>query len=70
MKKIYCDQCETDLTLTSNSINWRIVVSSELIQIDERLPVSDMHIYPQIQGMLHFCSMLCLKKWINGEKDD
>jgi len=70
MNKIYCDACETDLSSTSNSIDWRIVLSSERMPIDNRFPVTDIHIYPPFEGVRHFCTVRCLNKWLNGEKND
>jgi len=64
--QINCDTCGRDLTLTGNSIDYRIVIHSERIPAAEG-PVTDMMIHPAVPQPLHFCHIPCLKKWIAAQ---
>lgn len=62
-----CENCNNDISYTTNSINWRIAL------VNERIPscggvVTDMMIYPQLENDLRFCGLGCLKSWVNKEK--
>jgi hypothetical protein len=59
---ITCDSCERDLTLTTNSIDYRLVLKSERKLCAEGA-VTDMLIYPPINSDKHFCGLGCLQKW-------
>lgn len=64
--EIRCDQCDKDLTYTTNSIDWRLALTNEAKAIKPGIQVvTDMMIYPAIKHNSHFCGLNCLQKWIN-----
>jgi hypothetical protein len=66
MKKIqvFCDGCKRDITTTGNSIDYRLVLKSEIIPSGGG-SVTDMLLYPIIEEDVHFCGLNCLKIWTN-----
>lgn len=60
---ITCDTCERDLTTSSNSINYRVLLKSERIPSEGGI-VTDMMAYPPIASSLHFCHVKCLKEYV------
>lgn len=62
---INCDNCNSDLTSTTNQIDYRLKL------MDERIPsqngmVTLMAMYPTLKdGSKHFCGLGCLKVWIS-----
>ena len=53
MIKINCDYCDRDVSESSNSVDYRIVVKSESIP-SCGAPVTDMFIDPEILQDYHF----------------
>ena len=62
--KVTCDSCERDITTSSNSVDYRIVLMSEGIPSTGGA-VTDMWIEPQFRQPLHFCGINCLKQWLD-----
>jgi len=62
-EKITCNHCGRDLTTTTNSIDYRLSLTSDRIQPRSSC-CTDMMIYPIIEEDAHFCSLVCLKNWI------
>jgi hypothetical protein len=58
---VSCNGCGKDLSSTSNSEDYRIVLKSECIPCHGGV-VTDMAMYPQIEKPMHFCSIECLKR--------
>lgn len=63
MEHIKCDNCSVDLSLTSNSVDYRLTLKNEHIPCHEGV-VSDMYIRPIILHNMHFCGLGCLSKWL------
>jgi hypothetical protein len=63
-KKTTCDTCKEDLTCTTNSIDYKIVLDCEFIPSCGGV-VTDMSIERQLKRAYHFCCIVCLKKFIN-----
>jgi hypothetical protein len=58
-RKVTCESCGIDLTVSSNSIDWSLRL------INRQIPscggaVTDMMIYPSFKGDLDFCGEDCL----------
>lgn len=52
-----------DLSLTNNSIDYRLRLSDEMIPCNEGVALMAMR-YPSLKdGDHHFCGLGCLKKW-------
>lgn len=65
MKPVLCDWCGRNLTYTSNSEDYRILLCSEPLHSDGRGTVTDMGIEPQIDKPKHFCNLRdCLLRWV------
>lgn len=63
--KVTCDQCTRDLSETTNSVDYRILLGNEYIPAVPDVAVTDMMIMPPFeQGKHHFCHVGCLKKWV------
>lgn len=62
-EKVSCDSCGRDITTSGNSIDYRIVLQSEVVPF-EGIGCTDMMIWPQIKGAKHFCGITCLKTWV------
>lgn len=72
MKKVevFCDNCGSDLTWTSNCEGWRLALINDPIPNKGGL-VTSMNVYPHLDKNCHFCSTSCLQKWVDeyfGEK--
>lgn len=64
MFKILCDTCGCDLSETTNSIDYRILLKNEVIGCRPG-HVTDMMVYPPLPpGELHFCSTNHLKQFL------
>ena len=63
MKEILCSFCGHDLTISSNSIDYRILLKRENIPPCDGA-VTDMAVYQEIEEDKHFCGLGCLKEWI------
>ena len=62
-QEIRCDNCKKDLSLTSNSIDYRLRFSDEIIKSHDSA-VTEVKIYPSLKdGDCHFCGLGCLKMW-------
>lgn len=61
--KITYDHCLSDITYTSNYIDFRIVLDSEQ-KASLSGAVTSMHIDDPLPKPKHFCHSQCLKKWI------
>lgn len=61
--KILCDSCQANLTQTTNSIDYRLKLSCEVIPCHKGA-VTDMMVYPPIDADKHFCSKGCLQKYV------
>ncbi len=64
--KITCDNCNSDLTESSNSVDYRIKLYSQRMPCHDGA-VFDMLISPQIPEPMHFCGLGCLSIWVKGE---
>lgn len=62
MKSVTCDACGQDLTLTGNSVDYRLVLAAEPIP-SWGGAVTDMLIHPPVERPHHFCSLRCLDDW-------
>lgn len=64
--EIKCDCCGNDLSVTGNSVDWRIVVKNEPIP-NWGGAVTDVNIQPSLEeSPLHFCGKSCLKKFVSA----
>ena len=62
-REIWCDNCERDITKTSNSIAYRLRLCDEIIPSHDGA-VTDMMTYPHLpDGECHFCNLKCLIEW-------
>ena len=59
---ITCDGCNRDLTTTSNSVAYRLILKVENIPSRGGW-VTAMMAYPPITEPMHFCNLSCLDKW-------
>lgn len=66
MKKaeITCDACNEDLTETSGSPRFRLVLSSEAVRFIGNTMTLAI-VYPPIERSHHFCNLKCLSEWVN-----
>ena len=60
--KVTCDQCNKDITMSTNCEDWRIILASEAIPAKGDI-VTLLHIYKPIETK-HFCGVECLKTWV------
>ncbi len=70
MEKIHvtCDACERDLTYTSNSEEWRIVLSNEAIpNTPGCYMLTAANRPPLLERTYHFCGKRCLSEWLKKE---
>jgi hypothetical protein len=69
MKKveITCDGCGRDLTTTSNSVDYRLVLASESKPGYGSGFYTDMMVYPPVDRAHHFCDLACLDHWRSRE---
>lgn len=69
VRKITCDNCETDLTYTGNCYDYRLVLASQSIGREytgEAVAVTAMHVPDPMPQAAHFCGMRCLDEWLTG----
>lgn len=64
-RAIFCDQCMSDITYTSNCEDWRILLMSQGKQSVGGV-VTSMAIRPPISEALHFCCLVCLKAYVSS----
>lgn len=62
-RKVTCDSCGADLTVTGNSVDYRVLLRSEALP-SWGGAVTDMMIHPPIRQPMHFCGIACLKKGV------
>lgn len=63
-QEITCDNCQRDLSKTSNCVDYRLRLSEEWISPNSGF-VTSMMIYPSLKdGDCHFCGLGCLKAWV------
>lgn len=61
--RIVCDNCNSDLTDTGNSIDWRLALINERKECRD-VAVTNMMIYPSIDRDAYFCGLGCLRAWL------
>jgi hypothetical protein len=64
--KVTCDQCERNITSTSNCEGWRIALLNERIPSRGGL-VTLMSSHPHLDKDCYFCSFKCLFDWIKRQ---
>jgi hypothetical protein len=72
--RVTCDHCHLDITYTRNSVDYRVVVGSQVVPT---LPnsdgvgtmVTDMMIYDPFPETAYFCSKQCLFRWAQSKGD-
>lgn len=57
--KIFCDSCELDITHSNDLVDYRLVLSNE-----SKTPTTAV---PWLNSIKHFCTPMCLKKWVNND---
>lgn len=62
MKNITCDFCNTNLTETSNSVDYMIALKNERIPTTPGA-VTDINIEPKMHKDFDFCGVDCLVQW-------
>lgn len=67
MNKVLCDQCQSDISTTWNSVNWSITLKNRQIPCHSAV-VTDVMIHPQLNKDMDFCGLVCLTRWINRDK--
>ncbi len=60
---VICDNCNRDLTTTTNSVDYRLKLMHENI-IPHSGPVTDVMFCRRFEGDKHFCNVYCLKEWM------
>lgn len=65
MKTYKCDLCDSDITYTTNSVDYRIILKSEKIPTNPNYTITDMGIRNPIEGEHCFCSIACLDKFVS-----
>lgn len=60
---VTCDNCGNDLTISGNSVDWRIALINEPIPHSAGV-VTDMMIYPHMKADAFFCGRSCLKQFV------
>lgn len=66
MIKINCDFCESDLSITSNAVDYKLVLKNELIPSEAEAVTLKM-VHPILERNKHFCGIDCLKRWVDVE---
>lgn len=64
-RKVTCDGCGADLTVRTNSVDYRLVLAAESKPGYGSGVYTDVMIYPPIDRPHHFCRLECLDKWRN-----
>lgn len=62
--KTICDGCKSDISETINSIDYRIILSTEITPCWNGA-VTDMMIPTPLDKIYHFCGIGCLKKVVS-----
>lgn len=65
---VKCDACQTDLTVRTNSVDYRLVLGSEAKPGYGSGVYTDMMKYPSVDRDYHFCGLSCLDKWRDRER--
>jgi hypothetical protein len=64
-----CDGCQHDIQYKSNSVEYRLVLSSESKDMRPGMAAyTDMGISPSIDQDKHFCGLFCLGVWLLRER--
>lgn len=66
--KVTCDGCGHDLTITSNMVDYRLLLTSENKPGHEAGAYTAMGLYPPIDRDYHFCRIQCLDYWRDRER--
>lgn len=68
---IRCDGCGKDLTFTTNTYDYRLVLRAEEIPRNPACKglVTDMHIPPGIERDHYFCDKDCVVRWQDPVSD-
>lgn len=67
--EITCDNCQKDLTLTQESLAWRLALANEQIAYDpECKKLSGKQHLPMLKAPCHFCSFKCFVDWVEQQK--
>lgn len=61
--QISCDQCGGDLTVSGNSVDYRLALVNQKIPSNSGF-VTDMMIHPPLERDCHFCRVACLVRWL------
>jgi len=70
-EKVTCDECEKDITYTTNFMDYRLTLKAENKPVYPTLTaMTAMHITPDIDETLYFCGINCLKKYINEKYEE
>ena len=68
--QITCDACGHDLTTTSNTVDYRLVLGVENKPGYGTGAYTDMMISPPIDRTFYFCGIQCLDHWRNRERHE
>lgn len=68
IEKVTCDSCGKDLTVRTNSVDYRLVLKSESKPGYGPGFYTDMGIYPPVDRIYHFCALKCLDHWRDHER--
>jgi hypothetical protein len=60
--KIICDNCGRDLTITGNSIDYRLALMNQSIP-SRGGAVTDVMVYPPLDSDKYFCGWGCFCEW-------
>lgn len=63
-----CAWCNQDLTSTKSQDFWALALINFCVPCTEKEVSMGNLSKPQLEENLKFCSLFCLKKWINKEK--
>mgnify|MGYP001606394301 CR=1 FL=1 len=63
---VVCDWCKKDLSFTSNCEDWRLGLVNQGIASRGNF-VTSMHVPPILKDDAHFCSIKCLREWVNAQ---
>lgn len=63
-EKVVCDDCGEDLSTTTNSVDYRLLLKSESKPGYGSGFYTDMLITPAIDRPHHFCDLSCLRRWM------
>lgn len=67
--KIACDECEADLTYTSNCEGYYLVLgSASKAHYPGGGVVTMMGAYPPVKRTHHFCGLLCMDQWRDRQR--